>query len=53
MWKEIPLGGIFLGEESHMPQARLLSKEECQEDFSNPTKKSEAHGEEEYVNQYL
>jgi len=28
LWEDIPSGGIFPGEERHMPQAGFFSKEE-------------------------
>jgi hypothetical protein len=42
-----------MGEASHMPQAKLFSKEEWQEDFPNPTTNSEAQGEKEHVKQSI
>jgi hypothetical protein len=53
VWEERPLGGILLGEASNMPQARLFSEEECQEDFPKPIVNSNATRENEYVKQSI
>jgi hypothetical protein len=53
LWKEISLWCIFIGEEIHVTQDRLIIEEECKEYIPKLTTNLEAQGEKEHVKQSI